>query len=314
MIYKQSVLIAVPVLNGGLVWKNSIKRLLEYKDTYDFLIIDSGSTDESLKNSSRLTSNILSINKHDFGHGRTRNIALDIARRNKHDYILFLTQDSILDTGAADRLVESFQADSQIAAVYGRQLPHENATAIAKHARHYNYPSCSRLNSRETIMQHGIKTVFMSNSFAAYRVDALHGIGGFPANTILCEDMYVAGKLIMRSFKTYYSANAICKHSHNYSAKDEFRRYFDIGVFYKTEPWIKEYFGGKNKEGYNFLISEFQFLMNERPICIPQSLLNNAAKFLGVLLGSYHRFIPTKVKRITSMHKGFWSDAKIYKE
>jgi hypoxanthine-guanine phosphoribosyltransferase len=57
MIYKQSVLIAVPVLNGGLVWKNSIKRLLEYKDTYDFLIIGSGSKDESVKHASRLTSN-----------------------------------------------------------------------------------------------------------------------------------------------------------------------------------------------------------------------------------------------------------------
>lgn len=99
--------------------------------------------------------------------------------------------------------------------------------------------------------KNGVKTVFMSNSFSAYRIDVLQQLGGFPSDTILCEDMYFTAKAVLAGYKVAYVSEAVVRHSHNYSAVEEFKRYFDIGVFHADEPWIREKFGGAGGEGKN---------------------------------------------------------------
>jgi rhamnosyltransferase len=63
----------------------------------------------------------------------------------------------------------------------------------------------------------------MSNSFSAYRLSIFNEIGRFPSNTILCEDMYYTAKAILAGYKVAYVADAVVKHSHNYSPIDEFK-------------------------------------------------------------------------------------------
>src|SRR5699024_8480726 len=102
------------------------------------------------------------------------------------------------------------------------------------------------LSKRNTM---GLKTVFNSNSFSAYRVSTFMEIGGFPDDTILSEDMYFAARAVLSGYKIAYVAEAEVRHSHNYSSLEEFRRYFDIGVFHCDEPWIRKAFGGAGGEG-----------------------------------------------------------------
>jgi rhamnosyltransferase len=96
-----------------------------------------------------------------------------------------------------------------------------------------------------------LKTVFTSNSFAAYRISTFIELEGFPDSTILSEDMFFAAKSVMAGYSVAYVSDAIVRHSHNYSTLEEFKRYFDIGVFQTDEPWIKQNFGGAGGEGKN---------------------------------------------------------------
>ena len=44
-------------------------------------------------------------------------------------------------------------------------------------------------------------------------------------------------------------------HSHNYTFFEEFKRYFDVGVFHEKESWILEEFGQASGEGANYVKS-----------------------------------------------------------
>lgn len=146
---------------------------------------------------------------------------------------------------------------------FGRQLPHKNATAIAKHARYFNYSNNKYISSKDKISQMGIKTVFSSNSFSAYRISTFMQLGGFPDNTILSEDMYFAAKAIMEGHKLAYCPDARVRHSHNYNSIEEFKRYFDIGVFHTDESWIRENFGGAGEKVFVLLSLNLIILLKQ---------------------------------------------------
>src|SRR5690606_29801174 len=114
--------------------------------------------------------------------------------------------------------------DPAVAVAYGRQLPHRDANPIAAHARYFNYGPQSRVVGLDDRARLGIKTVFTSNSFAAYRAVVFNDLGGFPERNILSEDMYLAARAVLAGARIAYVAEACVRHSHNYSPVEEFRR------------------------------------------------------------------------------------------
>jgi rhamnosyltransferase len=200
-------------------------------------------------------------------------------------------------------------ANPSVACVYGKQLPHTDATPVAAHARLFNYPAASRVVSLVDKERLGIKTCFMSNSFAAYRVADLQAVGGFPSDVILGEDMSVAARLLMTGKSVAYVADACAYHSHNYSVMQEFRRYFDTGVFHARSPWLLAEFGSAGGEGLRFVRSELAYLWRHAPGWIPSALVRTAAKLIGYRLGRLESRWPLWFKRWCSMHKGYWGEA-----
>ena len=153
----------------------------------------------------------------------------------------------------------------------------------------------------------GIKAAFMSNSFAAYRREALMAVGGFPKHVIFAEDMYVAAKMLMAGWKVVYEGSACCRHSHNYTIIEEFRRYFDMGVFHAREPWIRENFGGAGGEGLRYVKSELKYLGLSRFYLWPSSIVRNACKLVAYKLGQNEHLLPISFKRKLGMYKGYWN-------
>ncbi len=147
----------------------------------------------------------------------------------------------------------------------------------------------------------------MSNSFAAYRVADLQAVGGFPSSVILGEDMSVAARLLMAGKTVAYVADACAHHSHNYSVLQEFRRYFDTGVFHARSPWLLAEFGSAGGEGLRFVRSELAYLWRQAPWWIPSALVRTAAKLIGYRLGRLESRWPLWFKRWCSMHKGYWN-------
>ena len=222
--------------------------------------------------------------------------------------MVYLTQDAILASeGALENILQPF-ADDQIVAVCGRQLPRKNATRIEAHARLFNYGDQSFVRSIEDVKDYALKTAFISNSFAAYRISALKEVGGFPDNVIFGEDMYVAAKMLKAGYKIAYAADACVYHSHDYTLLQEFRRYFDMGVFHAREPWIRDEFGGAEGEGLKFVRSELRYLFRHAFWLIPAALLRKVFGYIGFRLGLMEGRLPQGLKRRLAMNKGFFSE------
>lgn len=294
----------IPTYNG----KAELVRLLDSLQTqtaqFDTFVVDSSSKDGTQDLARARLGQITVIPSAEFNHGGTRQLLVN--QNPGYDVYIFLTQDACLaDSFAIAKLTQPF-VDQKIGAVCGRQLPHLNANPLAQHARFFNYPDVQLVKSLADVPRLGIKTAFMSNSFAAYRGSALNAVGGFPKHVIFAEDMYVAGKMLLAGWKIAYAGNALCSHSHNYTLAEEFERYFDMGVFHAREPWIRRNFGGARGEGMQFVKSELSFLGWCRVHWWPFSLVRNAVKLLGYKLGLHEANIPIALKRRFGMYKRYW--------
>jgi rhamnosyltransferase len=300
--------LCIPTLNAG----DNAARLIDAIKTQSFrpqrfLIIDSESNDGTTDLFRQAGATVHRISRASFNHGGTRQ--LGVRMLNDVELIIFLTQDAIpAKNDAFECLLKNFQ-DPSLAAAYGRQLPRSAAGLMEAHSRLFNYPAESALRSYRDRKLWGLKTVFLSNSFSAYRRSRLLEIGGFPTNVIMGEDTYVAAKAIMAGWKVGYCAEAAVFHSHNYTWLDEFKRYFDTGVFHAREPWIRETFGTARAEGWKFLASEIRSLFKQRPVLIPAALVRNWLRFVGFHLGLNEAMFPARIKRRLSLFKNYWSSA-----
>ena len=299
-----NVAVVVPALNAANDWQRFAPALLACVQPDQVLILDSSSDDGTADLARAMGFRVHSISRTEFNHGGTRQLATQLLPTV--ELLIFLTQDAVLaEPDAIRNLLEPFY-DPNIAAAFGRQLPRPEAGPIEAHARLFNYPAQSSVRtiaSREVL---GFKAIFLSNSFAAYRREALLSVGGFPANVIFGEDTITAAKLLLAGWKIAYAADARAYHSHSYTWRQEFKRYFDIGVLHSREGWLLDEFGGASREGHRFIASELAHLWHGYWWLIPSALIRSALKFAGYRLGKIENKMSLRWKRRLSMHPGFW--------
>ena len=77
--------------------------------------------------------------------------------------------------------------------------------------------------------------------------------GWFAEHLISTEDTYAGARMLLAGYTLAYVSDAMVYHSHNYTVFQEFKRYFDIGVFHKKERWILEAFGNAEGTGLRHL-------------------------------------------------------------
>ena len=295
----------VPTLNAGARWADWLTALASQSRQPDaVIVIDSGSSDGTATQARAAGLPVVSIPPEQFDHGGTRN--LGVASLTGCDIIVCLTQDAILaDPHALAHLLSAFD-DAKVAMAYGRQLPHADATPIAAHARHFNYPPQSRRVCFEDRATLGLKAAFASNSFAAWRGTALQAVGGFPANTLFGEDTQCAARLLMAGGQIAYVAEATVFHSHNYGWREEFRRYADIGALHALQPWLLAEFGRPEGEGLRFVRSEFRFLRDAGWRWRMAGMRQSAAKLLGYRIGKWLPRLPASLAARCSTQPRWW--------
>jgi rhamnosyltransferase len=305
-----NIAVVVPVLNASREWltfsgalDKNIQLLGIPRD--NVLIIDSSSADRTPELVRNSGFRLHTISRSDFDHGATRQLALEIMK--EADVFVYLTQDAVLAKQTSIQcLLQSF-ADPQVGASYGRQLPRIGAGAIEAHARIFNYPDFSCVRNLDSRNGSGLKSIFLSNSFSAYRRGALESIGGFPGDVIFGEDTIACARLHLRDWKTAYIAEATVYHSHGHSLLQEFRRYFDVGVLHSRERWLVEQFGVATGEGTKFVLSELRYLWSNCPLQIPNAVLRTGLKLLAYRLGRREREIGVWLVRHLSLNKRYWS-------
>jgi rhamnosyltransferase len=327
--------VIAPTYNpGALAWADWAEALKNQNcKPIQVIVVDSGSADGSVDISQQAGYTVLHVHAKDFNHGGTRQWALDQGLEKaselgqpKPDLVVYLTQDAVLtQPNSLQELLSAFQ-QPQVAAAFGRQMPKPNATWLEAHARNFNYPETSRTVQLQDKASLGIKACFLSNSFAAYRLQALQAMGGFPANLPLGEDTYTAAKLLLSGQSLHYQASAAVYHSHNYNGIQDFQRMFDTGVFHAQNPWLQVSFGRAEGEGMKLLSAQWQALRqimsssSKTPSSPPSNLqkpgwfsgslqliTTNFIKLTAYKLGLAYRFVPAFLRPYFSMSKAFWS-------
>ena len=275
-----------------------------FKD-FELIIIDSSSKDKTVEIAKRYTDKVIIIPQNKFDHGGTRAKAAKMA---KGEILVFLTQDALpVDKYVIENIIEVFE-DKNVGAAYGRQISYEDTNLFGKHLREFNYPNQTITRTKDDIKKYGIKTAQLSNSFAAYRKNILLETGNFKENLILGEDVYTGAKMILAGYSLVYTAKAQVYHSHSYTIIEEFKRYFDIGVFHKCESWILENFGKAEGEGMRYIKSEVNYLLDGQAwYLFPEWFIRNGMKYLGYKLGQKYEKLPISMIKKFSMHHRWWN-------
>jgi rhamnosyltransferase len=296
--------IIIPTYQAEPYLERLLTTLSAQTVAFELIVIDSSSTDKTRQIAACYTDRVLTIPKASFDHGGTRTLAAQTA---SGEIVVFLTQDALpCSVSTIEALIEAFD-DPQVGAAYGRQLPHEGTSLFGSHLRYFNYPSDSYVRRYTDKDRYGIKTVFLSDSFAAYRKSTLEEIGWLKNGLIVGEDSYAGAKILQSGYALAYVAKAQTYHAHSYTLLQEFRRYFDVGVFHREESWILDTFGKAEGEGRRYLKSELRYLMMQKAYgYLPEFLVRNALKYLGYKLGQHHHRLPGTMIESMSMHKGWW--------
>lgn len=301
------VALIIPARNAGAHLDRLLPALAAQTLQPDtVLVVDSSSTDDTVSRFRQFGARVEVIAARQFNHGGTRRWA---SEQVDADALILLTQDAIPATPQTfANLIQELEEDPRIGLAYGRQLPHPGAGILEAQSRHFNYSPQSRSKSLADAEELGIKTCFSSDSFSVYRRSALQAVGGFPEDVIGSEDAHVAARMLLNGYLVRYAASACVQHSHSYSLMQEFRRYFDIGVFYGREPWIREAFGSAGGEGKRYVQAELRALRDAGQLQrVPEVLLRSALKLLGYRLGHAEQHLPTPLKRRLSMFSNYWT-------
>lgn len=275
-------------------------------DRQQVLVIDSSSRDDTADLFRKWGAKVHVIPQEDFDHGGTRRLGAELAE--DAEFLVYLTQDAIpVGDQSLARLLSAFEAPS-IGMAYGCQLPRPRANGIERHARLANYPpDVAEDRSLDDRKKSGIKTVFCSDSFAAYRRTALDAVGSFPHSAFFAEDQIVAGRMLLAGWQLAYRGSAKVVHSHDYSVTQDFKRYFDVGVFHARNPWLLQEFGRAEGEGLRFVKSELRHLWSTDPARIPTAITRTFIKYAGYRLGKLESHLSTGLKRRMSMSAYYWA-------
>ncbi len=299
-----TTLIIIPTLNAADIIDAQLSKFVHLSSKVSVLIIDSSSDDDTLDVVKSYENECIVIPREEFNHATTRNIALQY----EADFYLFMTQDAL---PCDDTLIEDIMmpfSDDDVMVSYARHIPYRGADKIERFARAKNYPATSIIKSKESIETLGVKTFFVSNSCAMYRASYFKEVGGFKDGVIMNEDMEYAARAIMDGKKVSYTAEARVYHSHMFRARDIFMRYFDIGVFFKTNAYIKAHLAGYEAAetmGKKQAKEEIKYLLEKDKWLIPKSLWFTGIKYIAFKLGHHHDKLPKPLRKLLSLHKNW---------
>jgi rhamnosyltransferase len=301
-----TISVIVPTRNGADTLSEffaALKR--QHLQPDEILVGDSSSEDQTVAICRAAGAKITILEKEAFDHGGTRT---ELAKQARGSILIFFTQDAILATrDALQLLIAPLLLNESVACAYGRQLPEKNARPIAAHLRLFNYPPLSSVRKYADRNRYGLKTIFISNSFAAYKKEHLREHGFFKNGLIFGEDTCTLGRILASGYEVAYVAEAAVYHSHNYSLRQEFRRSFDIGVLHSSEKWLLDTYGRAEGIGANYIRSLFTMLLKEkRYLLIPDCFLRSGLKMIGYRLGRSYKKLPAAVRPLLSMHRLWW--------
>lgn len=299
--------VLIPVKNGGSDLARCLERIAAQRveAEVEVVVVDSGSADGSVELARRHGAVVLEIPALEFDHGATRNRAAGAARG---DVLVFTSQDAYAEHDDWLARLTAPLADERVAGVYGRQLAHHHATPPERYFLDFLYGPRSRRQSLDDGAGVSMETTLFSNVNAAMR-RALFARYPFAEDMIMSEDQEWSRRVLLDGYTLRYEAGAAVRHSHDYTLKAAFRRFFDSGV-----SASRSYGGDEGsaavlaRRALAYGRGELGWLVrNGNARWIPYTLVYEAAKATGLALGMHHERLPDRLKPRLSGLDNYWS-------
>ncbi len=121
------------------------------------------------------------------------------------------------------------------------------------------------------------------------------------------EDMAAALRLLQAGHTRVYEPEACAIHSHNYTLKQEFKRYFDIGTLMSLDAELHRIQLTTTGEGFRFLRYELAAAWRAQKFLGAANVATRTvAKYAGFSLGQRYRVFPLRWRSAMSMHSYYW--------
>jgi glycosyltransferase involved in cell wall biosynthesis len=231
---RREVSIVIRTKDEGRFIAATLKRIFEQATQLDFdvVIVDSGSTDDTLAIANHFQVRIARIASSEFTYGYALNFG---ARLANADYIVNLSAHCVpVDLRWLDQLVRPLLSDRSLAATYGKQVPIRG---------HNPFEERATLDAFRTQHDGRIKAIF-SNANCAIRRTVWED-HPFDEKAPFAEDFIWAKKISSNTCKIQYVEGAEVFHSHAFDIRFWSKRYYDNAfltqylesVYKITYPW-----------------------------------------------------------------------------
>ncbi|MCL5256619.1 MAG: glycosyltransferase family 2 protein [Chloroflexi bacterium] len=227
------VSVIIPTRNAGDRFQECLAQIFGQKTrfSYEVLVIDSGSTDQTIRIASSFPTRVVRIPTRDFNHGRTRNLGANLA---KGRFLVFTVQDAVPGHESwLDSLVAPLEADNSVAGSYSRQVPLPWANLFVKDlyewsgtTSHYRrVKSVGGNGAWESMSPRAqLDLARFDNVSSCVRKAVLLEIP-FPV-VDFAEDLHWGKSVLQRGYKLVYEPASFVLHSHSRSLVYDYHRAF----------------------------------------------------------------------------------------
>ena len=266
---KPKISIVMPVRNGD-AWLNETFRTILSQSRFDqteIIVIDSGSTDQSLSIIEKYPVRLFTIEHAEFNHGTTRNLGV---RNARGEFVVMIVQDAKpIGRQWLEFLLEPFE-DDEVMAVCGQQVvPHDADKNPMQWYRPVAGPSVKKycFSARETFEHlspvEKRRVCGWDNVNAMYRRDALLKI---PFREIdFGEDMQWAKDALESGYCLAHTGFAQVEHYHNNSDSSNYVRQFaEDFQLYKMFGIVPELHGWNGK----VVLKDIKWFLTENEVSL----------------------------------------------
>ena len=171
-----------------------------------------------------------------FSHSLTREKAI---RECKSKLVILISQDVVLFNENALYNLAS-KIDDEYIYGFGRQICTNKS--IEKYIRKKNYPEQGYTVSKDDIEKMQLMAFFTSDAFSCINRDKFIELDGYQGyNVMFAEDMLYSKFLLDAGYKKVYVSDAVVDHSHKYTLKQLYKRYFETGKFHAEIKVFDQY-------------------------------------------------------------------------
>ena len=300
--------VIIPVKNGGADLTRCLDAIRSQRvdGVIEIVVVDSGSSDDSVANARARGAVVHEIPPAAFSHGASRNLG---ARSAGGEFLVFISQDAYpVADDWLKRLLAPMRSGARVGGVYGRQLAHAGASPPEIYFLNFLYGSEPRRQRVQRPDQLSMETTLFSNVNAAMPKPIFERFP-FVEDIVMSEDQEWSRRVLLAGFEIEYEPAAAVRHSHNYTLTAAFRRFFDSGAS-ASRAYLA---GGREssnvlrRAAIDYARGEFRWLRRTgQARWIPYAALYEATKMAGLIAGANHEHLPLQTKRRLSALPSFW--------